>query len=336
MPLPEPKKSEGKEKFMKRCLSDESMNQEYPDSKQRYAVCLTQWNERSKDTMDEKQTKFIDVAINDAVTDRDDKKRKMTVIVSNEIENRYGHVVKVKGWDYKNYMKSPIVLVNHNADALPVAKATRVWKNNKKNALMANIQFLDEGVSPEADLVWALYDNGFMTSVSPGYLVDYDKATYGKSEKEPKVTFNGQELLEISLANIPANPEAIRTNSMVQECLELGVIDENLIDKLEETMKKADDETDEIDAETDQTDTNEEDSVENTEQITNLDIVQECIDATPDPYKWFFDEYKPIKDQIDSRNKLVEQIIESDESLEDSNIDSTDDIVDEILSKYSK
>ena len=123
---------------------------------------------------------------------------------------------------------------------------------------------------------------------------------------------------------------------MVQECLELGVIDENLIDKLEETMKKADDETDEIDAETDQTDTNEEDSVENTEQITNLDIVQECIDATPDPYKWFFDEYKPIKDQIDSRNKLVEQIIESDESLEDSNIDSTDDIVDEILSKYSK
>ena len=44
MPLPTPKKDETKKEFESRCMSDDKMNQEYPDSGQRFAVCSQRWN----------------------------------------------------------------------------------------------------------------------------------------------------------------------------------------------------------------------------------------------------------------------------------------------------
>lgn len=47
MPLPKPKEGEDKDKFINRCIVDKIMLSEFPDEKQRYAVCLAQWNERA-------------------------------------------------------------------------------------------------------------------------------------------------------------------------------------------------------------------------------------------------------------------------------------------------
>ena len=42
MPIPKPNKDEDNQKFVARCMSDEVMKKEYPDSKQRVAICLGQ------------------------------------------------------------------------------------------------------------------------------------------------------------------------------------------------------------------------------------------------------------------------------------------------------
>ena len=47
MPLPKPKEGEDKDKFINRCMVDKTMLSEFPDEKQRYAVCLAQWDERA-------------------------------------------------------------------------------------------------------------------------------------------------------------------------------------------------------------------------------------------------------------------------------------------------
>lgn len=47
MPLPSPGPAEGREKFLARCAGDEGMNQEYPESKQRWAVCNSLWDRHS-------------------------------------------------------------------------------------------------------------------------------------------------------------------------------------------------------------------------------------------------------------------------------------------------
>jgi HK97 family phage prohead protease len=57
LPIPIPNKNEDHNDFMDRCLSDKLMNSEYPDNKQRYAICQTSWDKskkRSDSSMEEK------------------------------------------------------------------------------------------------------------------------------------------------------------------------------------------------------------------------------------------------------------------------------------------
>ena len=42
MPLPTPNPKESPSKFMKRCMGDKTMVAEYPDNKQRTAICIQQ------------------------------------------------------------------------------------------------------------------------------------------------------------------------------------------------------------------------------------------------------------------------------------------------------
>lgn len=42
MPIPKPNPNEDRQKFISRCMSDETMKKEYTDNKQRIAVCLDQ------------------------------------------------------------------------------------------------------------------------------------------------------------------------------------------------------------------------------------------------------------------------------------------------------
>ena len=48
MPLPSKQGDEKKSKFMSRCVSDPKMRKEFPDIKQRIAVCMSQSGDKSK------------------------------------------------------------------------------------------------------------------------------------------------------------------------------------------------------------------------------------------------------------------------------------------------
>jgi len=49
MPIPEKKSNEDTQKFLARCMSDEIMKKEYPDTQQRVAVCLSQTKKTKSD-----------------------------------------------------------------------------------------------------------------------------------------------------------------------------------------------------------------------------------------------------------------------------------------------
>lgn len=40
MPIPDRTPSETKEQFISRCMGDSTMVREYPDTRQRYAICI--------------------------------------------------------------------------------------------------------------------------------------------------------------------------------------------------------------------------------------------------------------------------------------------------------
>jgi len=48
MPLPSPKGEQGTSRFVSSCMSDPDMVKEFPDSKQRAAVCYSQWKRAKK------------------------------------------------------------------------------------------------------------------------------------------------------------------------------------------------------------------------------------------------------------------------------------------------
>ncbi len=48
MPIPSPRKGQSKNDFISSCMSDDVMNSEFSDSKQRYAICISKWEEKTK------------------------------------------------------------------------------------------------------------------------------------------------------------------------------------------------------------------------------------------------------------------------------------------------
>lgn len=48
MPIPKPKPNEDSQKFVARCMGNETMKKDYPDNKQRVAICLGQTRRKEK------------------------------------------------------------------------------------------------------------------------------------------------------------------------------------------------------------------------------------------------------------------------------------------------
>lgn len=57
MPIPTPGKDESKDKFIARCMGNDVMNSEFPDSKQRYAVCQSKWKAEKEKDAEQEETK---------------------------------------------------------------------------------------------------------------------------------------------------------------------------------------------------------------------------------------------------------------------------------------
>ena len=52
MPIPSKDSGEDKDKFISRCMSDDVMKSEFPQDKQRVAVCMSQYKKRKKTKSD--------------------------------------------------------------------------------------------------------------------------------------------------------------------------------------------------------------------------------------------------------------------------------------------
>lgn len=48
MPIPKPSKNEKQSEFVSKCMGDSSMLKEFPNQKQRAAVCYSQFSKKSK------------------------------------------------------------------------------------------------------------------------------------------------------------------------------------------------------------------------------------------------------------------------------------------------
>ena len=63
MPIPKPQDDESEEDFISRCMSNDTMQEDYQDNDQRLAVCGTQWRNREGKSMDNIERKSVNVEL---------------------------------------------------------------------------------------------------------------------------------------------------------------------------------------------------------------------------------------------------------------------------------
>ena len=163
--------------------------------------------------------------------------RVLRFIGSTEDVDRDNEKIIASGWRLQNYRKNPVVLFGHNASAEPVARTKKVWVDKEKKQLMFDIEFPEPEVSSKGDSLFRLYSNGYMKATSIGFIPNRDKIVWGEKQGEPSITFKEQELLEISLVSVPANPNAVITSKEMKKAVEDEIIDELEMNELEDWLK---------------------------------------------------------------------------------------------------
>lgn len=151
-----------------------------------------------------------------------EQQRTIGFIASDETTDRYGDIIRVDGWDLSAFKRNPVLLFGHNSREPPIGTA-EVWTSNQKQ-LMAKATFLPEGVSAFADEIWRIVDAGALRAVSVGFLpTEAPNLIRGEPDKDGHAPVTGfefiaQELLELSVVPVPANPAALAlARSLVSE-----------------------------------------------------------------------------------------------------------------------
>jgi HK97 family phage prohead protease len=120
--------------------------------------------------------------------------------ISNETADRYGDIIKVAGWELTNYRANPVVLFGHDYHNPPIGRAKEL-RSDATRLLMVP-EFPDRETYAFGACCGELMRKGFLNAASVGF----SPLTWAYDEERMGYDFQTQELLEVSLCSVPANP----------------------------------------------------------------------------------------------------------------------------------
>lgn len=133
--------------------------------------------------------------------------RTLRFVISTEMQDRDEDTIKQSGWQLDNYKRNPVVLLNHDTDSLPIGKCT--WIGIERNKLKARVEFVPFAtplIGPQAEAVFQLCKQQFMSATSVGFKpIDWE---WDDGDKDG-IVYQKQELLEFSIVTVPSNPQAL-------------------------------------------------------------------------------------------------------------------------------
>ena len=130
-----------------------------------------------------------------------------TFVVSTPEIDRYGTIIVPSGIDYTAYLNNPVVLLNHDADELPIGKCLGFAMNGENLEATLQLHRLTDDACEVADLVNA----GYVKAVSVGIIpTEWEEKTI---DGETITIYTKSELVEFSIVSIPANRQALLKKS---------------------------------------------------------------------------------------------------------------------------
>lgn len=123
------------------------------------------------------------------------------ILASDESVDRDNDIILASGWNTSNWLKTGALLYGHQSHELPVGTAEGAQIINNKLYIYSKLA--KKGTSEWHDAIRSLIEQKILKGVSVGFKAsDYVMNEHGGR------TFKSQELLEVSLTPIPANPNA--------------------------------------------------------------------------------------------------------------------------------
>ena len=150
---------------------------------------------------------------------KDEENRVITFVASDGSRDSAHTVLNPEGWDLSRFEKNPIIGYNHDIyggwsgnDADKVIGKGRAYIEDKK--LMVDITFEPKEINQLAEKIYQKILFGSINAVSVGFLPlgkgAWGKGSEGPGEENETYYYAGQQLLEISVVNIPANGNATK------------------------------------------------------------------------------------------------------------------------------
>jgi HK97 family phage prohead protease len=122
--------------------------------------------------------------------------------------DRMGERIDPLGWDFKQYVKNPIVEWSHRYDIPAIGKIDNLTID--ENGLHGLIVFNDKEYDPFAWSIEQRIKAGVLRAGSVGFrALEIEIPSKADSQDGTYLIFRKQELLEFSICNVPANPFAL-------------------------------------------------------------------------------------------------------------------------------
>lgn len=146
--------------------------------------------------------------------------RTVEFIISSADKDRHNSVLNMKGWNLENFNANPIVGYQHNVYGdnmcVPdnpdnVLGPGRAFLEGDK--LIGAVTFETKDINPLAEKIFRKVLNGTLRATSVGFM-EVGEGRYGEGDQQRGAAnetyyFEGQELLEFSIVNIPSNAKAV-------------------------------------------------------------------------------------------------------------------------------
>jgi HK97 family phage major capsid protein/HK97 family phage prohead protease len=138
----------------------------------------------------------------------DEDTRTARFIASDETVDRYGDIIRATGWKLDNFRNNPVLLFGHQNNETPVGLVENIEVEG--TSLVADVRFRPEGDSPRSDDVWNAVKGGFLRAVSVGFMPSGPINTLvDEGGNLTGFEYTSQELFELSVVPVPANPMAL-------------------------------------------------------------------------------------------------------------------------------
>jgi len=214
MPLPKPSLGEDRDDFIGRCMSDDKVVQEFPDSDQRVAVCNSQFEggKMTQETqvdleeyIEEQETKSEEMDIAFEYKAEDDEKGMFSGYGSIFGNKDLGNDVVVEGAFAKSIgkkgAKAVKMLYQHRQDE-PIGVFDEIIEDQRGLKVKGRLAM---GTQRGRE-VYELMKMGALDGLSIGYRVDPKGAEY--DDKGKRRYLKSVDLMEISAVTFPMNPRA--------------------------------------------------------------------------------------------------------------------------------